>query len=352
MIRYAVLFVSISLLFCQKTLSCDDSRQAAARASAARVSHPDDNTASSEFEHIRELPDNSMTVGCNGRGSKLHGGLGHLMLGLHETIAVVMKLCSQNAPNTNMLKRCLKSLEDQPQERLHNHPGRTVDIIPRDDEATTEHIVSDWLVLDLEDNSVDAVFLEQLPPTGVISSRGPQDHSNACDDFLPRAIARARRALTSEGTIIIQLALDSHEKSSYTREDLGRKRAVNPFMGWFSDISGPMLQALQSGGEQGAESICKAIKFYLDKMTQRGNEVSQLITPYGRTKPMKRWIEGILASSIDDLKNTRSVSMADIRDPDNLDRFDIVSTVMKLMVVFRQGDQMLEYMNTNGFKDA
>lgn len=284
----------------------------------------------------------------------MHGGIMRLMRGLYDDAQEVLSMSlGQSTQADTELKKIIAALQEKGGQQIHHHAGITVDPLPQAEGATAMHIQSDWLKYALEDNSVDAIFFEQLPPTGINAVERGRSVSHESEDFLPRAIEKARVGLVDEGYLVIQLALDTHLKSDYTLEDLERKRKENPFCGYLKakpEFFQSLYESTQSKGESGPLQMQEAIRFYRGKLASHRAEVINVAK--GATDIMKQFTELQLNKALSPFEDTTLVDMTDILSCNKLDLLDHVSTLLKLIPVYRQKDMMLEYLHSHGFKNA
>lgn len=269
------------------------------------------------------LPKSSITVGCNGEACEIEGLYGILMYSVKDDISAMMRKCGVEDLKPN------KDLS-------HNHPGVTVDILPKAVGSEVSHNEMAWEDFTC-DGKVDAVFFEQLPP---IYYDG-KPNSPIKPRFMPESIAKAHRLLRNGGRLVIQLALDVRINSDYSKDELAKLREENPFMGYFnhSVIKGFGYEIKNPGN--GPKLVQETLKFYNETLEKRLMQLdSPLLDPSFIREIREMYRKRYNPIAIVDKEYAR-INNADVKD--------ILSTLIRHCVVFSQGEMMMKYLGESGF---
>lgn len=306
-----------------------------------------------QAESDRALTQNSITVGCNGKACLLTDGNRRSTRGFYLECKNILTKTLDN-PKLSALsdkekfEKAIQAIQNKMDSlRTHNHPGITIDLQPKSSWRKGPHIKQCWFDLDLEENTYDKILFEQLPPTGLMYKGNDVNKFQESNDFLPRAIEKARKHLIPHGKLIIHLALDADMDARRSKEDLKNLREANPFMGYFNDVTPQLKQTLEKEGAYGPPSLVKATQFYLNIMQKRLDETRTLICEdlnipsFYILDKLNRYLDLKHAAAN---KTPREVIK---KDPD-----DIAATIFGFIIIFRQGDMMINYLNKHGFRDA
>lgn len=291
------------------------------------------------------LSKNSLTVGCNGQTCPLVRTLYRLQNGFYKDVAellygVGIEKSENGQKILNAIKLKQKALG------THDHPGTTIDLEPKAETHSGEHIQGDWLTLDLKDEFYDAIFFEQFPATGIVINPSGEVEDKF-PKLLPHAINKAHTHLIADGRLIVQLALDYRISPKCKKEQLQELRTENPFMGHFNDITEIIKRTALSNPHRGPASVLKGLDFYKKTISRRLSEMKAFV---------EEATDKEAAQIVDIFYNALNMKLA----YENMTGMEAATknlngaagSLLSLMVIFRQGEMMVNWLNENGFKDA
>ncbi|MEI8295467.1 MAG: hypothetical protein WCG04_02965 [Alphaproteobacteria bacterium] len=186
-----------------------------------------------------QLTKSTITVGCYQEACLIRGGYGIIANGLIPTIGESVA--------------------------LHNHPGVTVDLLPKAQKAPAgqKHYKMDFLSMKIPEKKVSYLMLEQIPTIKHDPTRGEQEIDYG---FMPKFIKKSRLLLhPGKGRIIIHVTSDV----IYARSEEGVRilQQMNPFILCYEPkLIREINQAIPSGHSNSNPLLSEAISFYNQKL--------------------------------------------------------------------------------------